>query len=914
MALLLLSIIGMQAQGTFGLKNGDAGVASGTTETSVENITMTWGVTGGANFKGGNKKNDALTDVLGATAYCEGNGVNGSLTEGVYAGTVYLFTPAINGKLTVGIVLNNGKAFYVKEGTDGTDVDFTLTKADGTAVTLDADRKAAEKLTGGLVTFAVEAGKTYAVYCTGSKLGYYGFKFEKTEGPASAILFDFEHNNGNWPVGEGADFALGNVDKLTVDGVTLTGIQGESMNPVRIMNNASRGICLWIYKNTALKFNAPEGKAITKIEVTMQTGSFDLAPSTGTLTDNVWTGNATEVTFGPNANSTRYVWAFAVTLADENAETVKPAAFDAEAANIAAFNAIEDGKTVKLTLKDARVNAYWDMQGAYYVEDASGATVVKGVTLKAGQALNGYIVGKKSTNDQIDYTNDPAVAVEYTLTASDASTFGAADTELKGTEMSITDACAQAVYGKLVTLKDVTISGTGQNKTLTDAAGNTMKARDYLGVLPAGFVWPEKASTFTGVIIYYMTGWFILPISAEAIVEAAAEPATTTATFNFADPNFRENIGEAMTDTKGYIYNETFTAENVTLQITGGSAPSRIYVDANRGQNLVTYTQYATLTFRAPEGKAITKIEFTAAGSSNINKFTVSSGAIEGMAWTGNAEGVRFTQGGTSYLANAIVTLVSKTAETTALPAIEYAECANIAAFNALEAGTYAKITLKDAEVIGKSADGYSTVWVQDATGGCWIQYTSLNDKLQEKTKINGTIYAIKRVASGNPQIKEAEDTPKSELATEAIESYTMIEGNTIAEVNVAANLNKVIKLTGASFVATSTTVGTLTLGEETISLNNGNATANQQLHKIEPWVKDETKMENVTIVAILSAKSTTENQLLPISMVEEEVVGISNVNAAEKDVTIYNLQGVRMNKLQKGMNIINGKKIVVKQ
>ena len=37
-----------------------------------------------------------------------------------------------------------------------------------------------EKLTGGLVTFDVTSGKKYAVYCTGSKLGYYGFKFDTT--------------------------------------------------------------------------------------------------------------------------------------------------------------------------------------------------------------------------------------------------------------------------------------------------------------------------------------------------------------------------------------------------------------------------------------------------------------------------------------------------------------------------------------------------------------------------------------------------------------------------------------------------------------------------------------------------------------------------------------------------------------
>lgn len=347
--------------------------------------------------------------------------------------------------------------------------------------------------------------------------------------------------------------------------------------------------------------------------------------------------------------------------------------------------------------------------------------------------------------------------------------------------------------------------------------------------------------------------------------------------FDFSDPNFRENIGTALNDVNGNIYNETFTVDGTTLQITCGAAPTKIYVDANRGQNLVTYRDYTTLTFRAPEGMAITDITFTAAGNSNINSMTATSGTITGMSWTGNAEGVRFTQGATSYMANAIVTLAVKTAETAALPAITYTECANIAAFNALENGTYAKITLTDAEITGKSADGYSTVFIQDASAGAWIQYTTLNDQLNEKTKVNGTVYTVKRVASGNPQLKEAEDTPNSSVTSTALSEYTMVEG-TLAEVNVAANQNKVVKITGASFVATSATAGTLTQGDVTIDVNNGTAAANQQLHKItDEWVKDETKMENVTIVAILVAKSASAYQLLPISM---EEVAVSTADA----------------------------------
>ena len=350
-------------------------------------------------------------------------------------------------------------------------------------------------------------------------------------------------------------------------------------------------------------------------------------------------------------------------------------------------------------------------------------------------------------------------------------------------------------------------------------------------------------------------------------VEAVAAPVEVTDTFNFAAADFREKVGTAMNDVNGNIYNETFTAGGATLQVTAGSAASKLYKDNNRGQNLVTYKEYTTLTFKAPEGKAIVQIDFTAAGNSNINNFTASSGVIEGMSWIGEAEGVRFAQGGTSYLANAIVTMIDKTASTEALPAIEYTECANIAAFNALAAGTYAKVTLTDAEVIGKSADGYSTVWMQDATGGCWIQYTSLNDKLNEKTKINGTVYAVARPNSGNMQMKEAEATLQSALEATAIEAYTMIE-DSLAKVNVAANLNKVVKIVADSLVMTSATAGKLYADGTSIDVTNGNATANQQLCKIAGWEKGK-KLENITVEAILVAKSATVNQLLPISITE---------------------------------------------
>lgn len=194
-----------------------------------------------------------------------------------------------------------------------------------------------------------------------------------------------------------------------------------------------------------------------------------------------------------------------------------------EVANIAAFNAVEDGKKVKLTLTDAKVTAYADLQKVYYVEDATAATVISGTTLTVGTALNGTITGTKSTNE-VDYMNTPAAAVEPMLTVTDATGFTAMETTLTPTTMTITEACDQANYAKLITIENVTAAASGRNTILTDSEANTIKARDLFGVLSTEFAWPEKVTKITGICLYYMTGWFIIPTSEDGIV---ADDSTT---------------------------------------------------------------------------------------------------------------------------------------------------------------------------------------------------------------------------------------------------------------------------------------------------------------------------------------------------------------------------------------------------
>ena len=128
---------------TVDVKNGNDVVA-----------TITYGEAGGADFK--TPKSDS--HVAGYTVFTEGNGTNGNNT----GGTFYTIVPAYDGTINVAVVLNADKAFYVLE--DGT----ALTDYNGITV-------AAKYY--GTYSINVSAGKSYKIYCAGSKLGFYGFEY-----------------------------------------------------------------------------------------------------------------------------------------------------------------------------------------------------------------------------------------------------------------------------------------------------------------------------------------------------------------------------------------------------------------------------------------------------------------------------------------------------------------------------------------------------------------------------------------------------------------------------------------------------------------------------------------------------------------------------------------------------------------
>ncbi len=142
--------------------------------------TLTYGVSGGADFNAAGNGWGDNDDYEGFKYMTAGNGENGTATSG----TVYTIVPVYDGTISVGVRLNGGKSFYIKED------DTSMTGYDGITMS---------DLYKGSFDFPVTAGKSYKIYCTGSKLGFYGFDYQFTK-PTKTFTATFVNGAGWNPV------------------------------------------------------------------------------------------------------------------------------------------------------------------------------------------------------------------------------------------------------------------------------------------------------------------------------------------------------------------------------------------------------------------------------------------------------------------------------------------------------------------------------------------------------------------------------------------------------------------------------------------------------------------------------------------------------------------------------------------
>ena len=171
----------MNAQGTYAVQEGDK-VNAGDQITSVENITLTYMENAGTAFADG-KATDNWADADFGAYVCGKN--NGKLvSDAEPTGCVYKFETVKAGSVTVGVQLGGTKGFHIL-GADFAEVapaSYNLPAAkDGDSQKFEQNEKGeniiAEK-SNGTVTFSVAEGGTYYVLAAGTKMGFFGFKYE----------------------------------------------------------------------------------------------------------------------------------------------------------------------------------------------------------------------------------------------------------------------------------------------------------------------------------------------------------------------------------------------------------------------------------------------------------------------------------------------------------------------------------------------------------------------------------------------------------------------------------------------------------------------------------------------------------------------------------------------------------------
>ena len=216
--LSFFSQIGLAAGGSvkYALKAGDTFKSGEAIDVNDDEgnvvATITYGETGGADFAA------AVEDshVAGFPAYTAGNGANGDKS----GGTFYVIEPKYNGSVDVAVVLNSGKSFYVKEDANVLD--------DYNGITV------SEKYYG-TYSFEVEGGKAYRVYCSGSKLGFYGFQYEWDDASGSTPGDNPDDNPADDEEDDDLGIGTGTIRYASPTGTSSTGLTPEAPGKLTTM-------------------------------------------------------------------------------------------------------------------------------------------------------------------------------------------------------------------------------------------------------------------------------------------------------------------------------------------------------------------------------------------------------------------------------------------------------------------------------------------------------------------------------------------------------------------------------------------------------------------------------------------------------------------------------------------------------
>ncbi len=344
-----------------------------------------------------------------------------------------------------------------------------------------------------------------------------------------------------------------------------------------------------------------------------------------------------------------------------------------------------------------------------------------------------------------------------------------------------------------------------------------------------------------------------------AILAGASNVWAATAMFDFSSTQKLTGMGLAIpTSSSRTNITSPITENGITLTPSASPIPQVTYY--KNAYNLYLFSN-TSITLTAPTGSEITNVTFT--GLYETLNVTPSTGNVDGLVWTGNANSVKFSATGSNTIYTVAVTYETSTPTETAT---------GLGALRQLADGTRVRLYLPDANncrVTYASEDG-AEVYLRDNTGAVMLENIDANRTFAPNQHIAGWITGKFSLKNGMPKLAaDGSLTNTTQLViadpvTEANVSATTITPPAYAR--SAANLVRIMNLTIKD--------GKAVYGNHTFTINN--------LYGMGKGEKYQTPYEGATVdLVCLAVPTATDNTLVPVYVNEvNPIYYVVNENA----------------------------------
>ena len=408
-----------------------------------------------------------------------------------------------------------------------------------------------------------------------------------------------------------------------------------------------------------------------------------------------------------------------------------------------------------------------------------------------------------------------------------------------------------------------------------------------------------------------------LALLAGAMMSFTAQAETQENLYDFANNNLNLEVATPADwedATKGVISGQEIRQGDVVLTAIDGAKVNRMW-RTNAG---VQYLQVGgKITLKADEGRAIKSVNFGVQNYKFFLEAQAGNGSLdaENYVWTGNSTAITFDNENAaneyntqSLLLTMTVTTVDADANTYTPSETTYAECANIAEFLALEAGTPARLTLTDAQVNGAYWGG---IFMEDATGA--VQVTA-NLNVNRNDVLNGVIYLTR----DQDDFDEDHIIPcAASDALTSLDEVTVTSDNTLVPTVMAIdalpsndNFSRLVKVENVTVTKPSRFYFITTSDGENIQLIDQMNVGGYDLESL---------IDKAVDVTGVFTWNMTRFAIFPTEVVETEATGVAQVKVADQaDGNVYTITGINLGKvdlntLPAGLYIRDGKKHLVR-